>query len=303
MTRLSSLAYEAAKSRSGYVVSFEAFPGRNEADLSSLTEMAKNLQEVRPSFLSVTYGAGGSTQDTTLATLRQLDGHTKHQLAGHLTCVGADKIQVNEVVSRYREIGVRRIVALRGDPPNGAEQYTPHPKGYKNAADLVGALAKSGDLDISVAAYPEVHPESASPQADIENLKAKYEAGASRGITQFFFDNTVFYRFLDNCQKHGIDMPMLPGILLIHDFSKVKNFARRCGAHIPEWLEARFRGLENDPEGHKLVAATCAAEQVLDLAAQGITQFHFYTLNKADLALATCRCLGILPDPPARHAA
>jgi methylenetetrahydrofolate reductase (NADPH) len=303
MTNLSHAAFEAARRGKGFTLSFEAFPARSSDDLKGIIELGRKLDAFSPAFMSVTYGAGGTTQQATLETLSALTSCAKNSIAGHLTCVGAPRSTVDGVAECYLQMGVRHIVALRGDAPKGQTRYTPHPQGYANAAELVQSLARTGRFDISVAAYPEVHPDSTDRQADIDNLRAKFDAGADRAITQFFFDNTSYYRLLDDSAAAGIDKPIVPGILLIHDFAKVRNFAARCRAGIPAWLETRFSGLENDPEGQRLVAASIAAEQVLDLAAQGVRHFHFFTLNRPDLALATCRCLGILPGEQTRRAA
>ncbi len=303
MTSLSCSAFQAARRGKGFTLSFEAFPARTTRDLKAIIELGRKLDAFSPAFLSVTYGAGGTTQQATLETLSALTSCAKNSIAGHLTCVGAPRSTVDGVAECYLQMGVRHIVALRGDAPQGQTHYVPHPQGYANAAELVSALARSGRFDISVAAYPEVHPDSSNRRADIDNLKAKFDAGADRAITQFFFDNTSYYRLLDDSAAAGIDKPIVPGILLIHDFAKVKSFAQRCRAGIPDWLERRFSGLEDDVDGQKLVAASIATEQVLDLAAQGVRHFHFFTLNRPDLALATCRCLGVLPGEPMQSAA
>ena len=295
MTYLSESAYVTARSGAGFTISFEAFPANSQAALDELVGMAGKLQAFEPEFLSVTYGAGGGTQSKTLDTIKSISNATDHRLAGHLTCVGASKSQSDAVIRQYYAMGIRHIVALRGDKPAGDKHYTAHPEGYRNAAGLVAGIARHGEFDISVAAYPETHPDSPSRKHDLENLKSKFDSGADRAITQFFFENTMFYRLLDDCADNGIDNPIVPGILLIHDFKKVCNFAARCNATIPNWLAARFKGLENDLEAQKLVAASFAAEQALDLAAQGVKHFHFFTLNRPDLALAVCRCLGISP--------
>ncbi len=295
MTTLSQNAFNVARHPGGFTLSFEAFPPMNEAGQGKLLEVAKDLENFDPAFFSVTYGAGGGTQERTLNTLNEISRKTGHNLAGHLTCVGATKEQTNAVAEQYRQLGVKRIVALRGDTPPGVDQYQPHPGGYKNAADLVAGLKQMGGFDISVGAYPESHPDSPSRKADLDNLKAKFDAGADRAITQFFFDNHIFYDFLDSTQDHGITGPIVPGILLIHDFWKVKRFAKMCGTDVPDWLEARFAGLENDPAAQRLVAVSVAVEQVLEMAASGVRHFHFYTMNKSDLAVAVCRSLGLKP--------
>lgn len=295
MTHLSQSAFAMARKNGGFTLSFEVFPAADAAGNDALVAMARELQCYTPAFMSVTYGAGGSTQNRTLQSVSRLVGETDHSIAGHLTCVGAERRKTDAVVDMYEQLGLRHIVALRGDAPAGSARYQAHPQGYRNARDLVASLARRGGFDISVAAYPEVHPDSPSREADMDNLAAKLDAGADRAITQFFFDNDMFYRLQDRCAARGLSQPIVPGILLIHDFAKVCSFAARCGTSIPEWLHARFAGLEADLEAQKLVAASVAAEQVLDLAARGSRHFHFFTLNRPDLALAMCRCLGILP--------
>ncbi len=295
MTTLSQNAFTVARNSGGFTVSFEAFPPMSSAGQEKLVNVARNLEEFAPDFFSVTYGAGGGTQERTLKTLAEITQKTGHSLAGHLTCVGATKQQTNAVAEQYRKMGVKRIVALRGDTPEGTDHYTPHPGGYKNAADLVAGLKEMGGFDISVGAYPESHPNSPSVKADLDNLQSKFEAGADRAITQFFFDNHIFYDFIDAAQDHGITGPIVPGILLIHNFWKVKRFAKMCGTDVPDWLEARFAGLEDDHAAHQLVAVSTAVEQVLEMAASGVRHFHFYTMNQSDLAVAVCRSLGLKP--------
>jgi len=295
MTTLSQNAFNVSRDPGGFTISFEAFPPMNEAGQGKLLDVAKNLEDFDPTFFSVTYGAGGSTQERTLNTLSDISKKTGHNLAGHLTCVGATKDHTNAVAEKYRQMGVKNIVALRGDTPADVDHYQPHPGGYNNAADLVAGLKKMGGFDISVGAYPESHPDSPSKSADLDNLKAKFDAGADRAITQFFFDNHIFYDFMDATEDHGITAPIVPGILLIHDFWKVKRFARMCQTDVPDWLEARFAGLEDDPAAQQLVAVSVAVEQVLEMAANGVRHFHFYTMNKSDLAIAVCRSLGLKP--------
>ena len=295
MVSLSQNAFNVARHRDGFHISFEAFPPMTEAGQVNLLDVARDLEGFEPDFFSVTYGAGGSSQERTLNTLAEISANTSHNLAGHLTCVGATKDETNAVAEQYRKMAVTNIVALRGDTPAGQDHYQPHPGGYENAADLVAGLKLLGGFDISVGAYPESHPDSPSRTADLNNLQAKFEAGADRAITQFFFDNHVFYDFIDAANAHGIKGPIVPGILLIHDFWKVKRFAKMCQADVPDWLEARFAGLENDPQAQQLVAVSTAVEQVLDMAANGVRHFHFYTMNKSDLALAVCRSLGVKP--------
>ena len=279
-------------------VSFEFFPPKSEKMEEALWAAIRRLEPLRPRFVSVTYGAGGSTRERTHATVTRLVKETALVPAAHLTCVQATKAEVDEVARGYLDTGVRHIVALRGDPTTGAgTRYSPHPGGYANAADLVAGLKRIGDFDISVAGYPEKHPDSPSPAADLANLKAKVEAGASRVITQFFFDNAHYLRFLEAARAQGIWAPIIPGIVPIHNFRQVAGFAGRCGASIPSWMVRRFEGLDDDLQTTHLVAAAVAAEQVMDLVDQGIRQFHFYTLNRADLVYAICHLLGLRPEP------
>jgi methylenetetrahydrofolate reductase (NADPH) len=278
-------------------VSFEFFPPASERMEQGLWEAIRRLEPMRPRFVSVTYGAGGSTRERTHSTVARLARGTELVPAAHLTCVGATREEVDAVARGYKSAGVRHVVALRGDPPTGVDaKYTPHPGGYSNAADLVAGLQRIGGFEISVAGYPEKHPDSPNVEADLDNLKAKVDAGASRVITQFFFDNAHYLRFLEAARARGIWVPIVPGIVPIHDFKRVAGFAGRCGASMPAWLARRFEGLDNDQETTHLVAAAVAAEQVMDLVDQGIRQFHFYTLNRADLVYAVCHLLGLRPD-------
>jgi methylenetetrahydrofolate reductase (NADPH) len=278
-------------------VSFEFFPPKTEKMEASLWAAIEKLRPLRPRFVSVTYGAGGSTRERTHTTVTRLIRQTNLRPAAHLTCVDATREEVDRVVRAYWDAGVRHIVALRGDAAGGAgDRYAPHPGGYLNAADLVPAIRAIGDFEISVAAYPEKHPDSPSIAADIDNLKAKIDAGATRAITQFFFDNEHYFRFIDAVRAAGIDVPIVPGIIPVHNFAQVARFAGQCGATIPPRMAERFAGLEDDVETTHLIAATIAAEQVLDLAEQGVREFHFYTLNRANLVYAICHLLGIRPD-------
>jgi methylenetetrahydrofolate reductase (NADPH) len=262
----------------------------------TLWSSISRLAPLRPEFVSVTYGAGGSTRERTHATVTRLLRETDLRPAAHLTCVDATKDEVDAVARAYWNEGVRHIVALRGDPVQGAgTKYEPHAGGYKNAADLVAGLKKIGDFEISVAGYPEKHPESPTVDADIDNLKAKVDAGADRIITQFGFDNAHFLRFLEKARAAGIWVPISPGIVPIHNFTQVANFAKRAGASVPSWLARRFEGLESDSATTHLVAAAVATEQVMDLVDEGIKKFHFYTLNRADLVYAICHLLGLRP--------
>ncbi|HEY8194623.1 MAG TPA: methylenetetrahydrofolate reductase [NAD(P)H] [Hyphomicrobium sp.] len=276
------------------VVSFEFFPPKTEKMEETLWSSISRLAPLQPEFVSVTYGAGGSTRERTHATVTRLLRETELKPAAHLTCVDATKEEVDAVAQGYWDEGVRHIVALRGDPVQGAgTQYQPHPGGYKNAADLVAGLKRIGNFEISVAGYPEKHPESVSSEADIDNLKAKVDAGADRIITQFGFDNAHFLRYLEKARAAGIWVPISPGIVPIHNFNQVANFAKRAGATVPSWMARRFEGLEDDSATTHLVAAAVATEQVMGLVDEGIKKFHFYTLNRADLVYAICHLLGL----------
>lgn len=277
-------------------VSFEFFPPKTDMMEARFWESLNKLAPLKPRFVSVTYGAGGSTRERTLRMVSRITAESGVPAAAHLTCVGATRDEVDEVVRGYAEAGVNRIVALRGDPPEGVGQpFTPHPDGYKNAADLVAGIRKISDFDISVAAYPEKHPQSVDWAAEIDNLKRKIDAGANRAITQMFFENGDYWRFVERARKAGIEAPIVPGIQPIHSFKQIAGFAGRCGASIPRWLAERFDGLEDDPETHALVAAAVAAEQATELLDSGVTEFHFYTLNRSNLVLALARLLGIRP--------
>jgi methylenetetrahydrofolate reductase (NADPH) len=277
-------------------VSFEFFPPKTPEMEQALWEAIGRLAPLAPNFVSVTYGAGGSTRERTHATVKRILAETLLTPAAHLTCVAATRGEIDAVIGAYGQAGVRHIVALRGDPPGGAgERYAPHPGGYRNAADLVAGIKHITDMEVSVSAYPEKHPDSPSVAADIDMLKAKVDAGASRAITQFFFENDLYFRYLDRVRGRGIDVPIVPGILPVQNFKTTKNFAARCGASVPAWLAERFDGLDDDPATRKLIAAAVAAEQVLDLVDHGVTDFHFYTMNRADLVYAICHLLGLRP--------
>ncbi|HXX04244.1 MAG TPA: methylenetetrahydrofolate reductase [NAD(P)H] [Xanthobacteraceae bacterium] len=278
-------------------VSFEFFPPRNAEMEQGLWQAIARLAPLRPHFVSVTYGAGGSTRERTHATLKRILSETMLTPAAHLTCVAATRTEVDAVIEAYAQAGVRHIVALRGDPPGGVgEPYAPHPDGYRNAADLVAGIRRLSDIEVTVSAYPEKHPDSPDIAADLDMLKAKIDAGASRAITQFFFENDLYFRYLDRVRTAGIAIPIVPGILPVQNFKQAKNFAARAGASVPDWLAARFDGLDDDPATRKLVAAAVAAEQVLDLLDHGVEEFHFYTMNRADLAYAICHLLGLRPN-------
>lgn len=274
-------------------VSFEFFPPKTEKMEEALWHSIRRLEPLKPHFISVTYGAGGSTRERTHATIARILKETTLAPAAHLTCVGATRDEVDAVIRDYWNVGVRHIVGLRGDPPKGNEGYAPHPGGYANGAELVAGIKRIADFEVSVAAYPEKHPESPNFEADIDMLKAKVDAGATRAITQFFFDNDLYFRYLDRVRAAGIDIPITPGVIPIHNFRQVASFTISCGAHMPSRIAHQYEGLDDDPETRKLVAATIAAEQVSDLAAQGVTEFHFYTLNRADLVYAICHLLGL----------
>lgn len=283
-------------------VSFEFFPPKNEKMEQALWRSIRRLEPLGPHFISVTYGAGGSTRERTHATVAGLLKETSLTPAAHLTCVGAARSEVDAVIKDYWGLGVRHIVALRGDVPEGVSGYAPHPNGYANAAKLVAGIRDIAEFEVSVAAYPEKHPDSADFAADIDMLKAKVDAGATRAITQFFFDNDLYFRYLDRVRAAGIDIPITPGFIPILNFNQVAKFAGACGTHIPSRIARQYEELDDDPETRKLVAATIAAEQVSDLAAQGVGEFHFYTLNRADLVFAICHMLGLRTHALAKEA-
>ncbi len=275
-------------------ISFEFFPPKNEDMQTKLWACVEKLASFGPDFVSVTYGAGGSTRERTHDTVSRIATETNIATAAHLTCVNATKEQVNEVLHEYWNAGVRHLVALRGDPPEGiGEAYKPFPGGYANAAELSAGARAIAPFEISVGCYPEKHPESASFDADIDLLKAKVDAGASRAITQFFYDNDVYYRYLERVRKAGITIPIVPGIMPVTNFKSLMRMACMCGTSVPERMQQLFQNLDDDPETRQLVAATVAAEQCLDLAAQGVSHFHFYTLNRSEQVGALCHMLGI----------
>jgi methylenetetrahydrofolate reductase (NADPH) len=285
-------------------VSFEFFPPKNDEMAARLWETVKRLEPLGPKFVSVTYGAGGSTRERTARTVKRILDETRLTPAAHLTCVDASRDQVDAVIAEFVDMGIRNFVALRGDPAEGVgASYRPHPEGYANGAELVGALGRAVEFDISVSAYPEKHPESPDFATDIDMLKRKVDNGATRAITQFFFDNDLYERYVERARRAGIFVPIVPGILPVHNFTQVANFASRCGAHIPAWLAERFDGLANDPQTHMLIAAAVAAEQVLDLVERGVADFHFYTMNRADLVVAICHMIGIRAPVEERTAA
>lgn len=278
-----------------FQVSFEFFPPKSEEMERTLWSSITRLAPLAPRFVSVTYGAGGSTRERTHHTVRRILTETPLVPAAHLTCVAATRAEIDRVADDYWAAGVRHVVALRGDIPGGEGPYHPTPGGYAYAAELVEGLRKRHDFELSVAAYPETHPEARSPQDDLDNLKRKIDAGATRAITQFFFDNWTYLRFVDRARKAGITVPIVPGIMPVTNFTQMVKFARTAGATVPAAFARLFDGLEDDPETRKLVAATVAAEQCQQLAQAGVTEFHFYTLNRADLTYALCHILGLRP--------
>jgi len=290
-----------AGARRGLRVSFEFFPPKTPEMEQSLWDCIWRLAPLKPNFVSVTYGAGGSTRERTHATVKRILAETMLTPAAHLTCVAATRADVDAVIEAYAQAGVRHIVALRGDPPGGmtsGERYAPHPGGYAFAADLVAGLKRVADFEISVAAYPETHPEAQSDNHDLDNLKRKLDAGANRAITQFFFDVDLFLHFRDRAAAAGIAVPIVPGILPVTNFAQLKRMAGTCGASIPPWMAAHFDGLDDDPDTRRLVATSLAAEQCRRLQANGVNEFHFYTLNRADLIVAICHMLGVRAPKP-----
>lgn len=275
-------------------LSFEFFPPKTETLEVQLWACIERLAPLSPRFVSVTYGAGGSTHERTHATVSRLARKTSLVPAAHLTCVGATREEVDEVAHGYWDAGVRHIVALRGDAPAGSS-YAPHPGGYAYAADLVVGLRRIADFEISVAAYPETHPAATSPEADLDNLKRKLDAGATRAITQYFFDTSTYLRFLDRALAAGITAPIVPGIMPVSNYEQAARFSKMCGTSVPAWLEHLFEGTENDPEIRRIVASIVAAEQVRILQANGVDEFHFYTLNRPDLTYAIAHILGVRP--------
>jgi methylenetetrahydrofolate reductase (NADPH) len=277
-------------------VSFEFFPPGDAAMEQTLWNSVQRLAPLAPRFVSVTYGADGSTRARTHNVVTRIQRETTLTGAPHLTCIGAAREEILAIARQYWDQGIRHIVALRGDPPQGTSRYEPHRDGFAYAADLVAGLKSVADFEISVAAYPEVHPEAPSRQFDLENLRRKIDAGATRAITQFFYDTDAFLRFRDRCAQAGIRASIVPGILPITRFPQVLRFAARCGATIPDWLQHRFDGLDDDAETRRLIAASVAIEQVQTLVRHGIGEFHFYTLNRAELTYAICHALGVRPE-------
>ena len=282
-----------AEARGDIELSFEFFPPKSEKMEQTLWESIKTLEPLQPRFVSVTYGAGGSTRERTHATVERILKETSLTPAAHLTCVGASRDEVDEVASAYWDAGVRHIVALRGDPAEGSSKFQPHPQGYRDATDLVAGMKKVADFDISVAAYPEIHPDSSSRAFDLENLRRKVDAGADRAITQFFFSPDAFFRFRDDAAAAGIAAEIVPGVLPVSNVASTLRIADACGASIPKWLGEMFEGLDDLPAARQLIAATVAAELCGQLYAGGVRQLHFYTLNRAELSYAICHLLGV----------
>src|SRR5210317_525468 len=280
-------------------VSFEFFPPNTAKMEATMWQSIDRLAALEPSFISVTYGADGSTRERTHDAVERITRETDMTAAPHLTCIGASRGEIDDIARGYWDMGIRHLVALRGDAPHGVEKYEPHPDGYAYAADLVEGLKKVADFEISVAAYPEVHPEAPSAAFDLDNLKRKLDAGATRAITQFFFETEVFLKFRDRCAAAGIESPIVPGILPITRFAQMTKFAAQCGASVPDWLRKRFEGPDDDTETRNLIAANFAIEQVQRLQAEGVDEFHFYTLNRSELTLAICHALGIRPKQAA----
>ncbi len=299
-SRQALLAAEPARAGPRPLVSFEFFPPKTPEMEARLWQTVKRLEPLGPRFVSVTYGAGGTTRERTHSTVLRIRRETGLEPAAHLTCIGATGAEIDEIARRYWEAGIRHLVALRGDAPPGEGPYRPYPGGYPYAAELVEGLRRVADFELSVAAYPETHPEAPSAAADIDNLKRKINAGATRAITQFFFDVDAYLRFLDRAAGAGIALPIVPGILPVTNFAQVRKFAAACGASLPGWMAPMFDGLDDDPDTRRLVAASIAAEQCRLLQAAGINEFHFYTLNRADLIVAICHMIGVrAPAAPA----
>ncbi len=277
------------------LISFEFFPPKTDEMEEKLWQSVKKLEPLKPRFVSVTYGAGGSTREKTHKTVVRILKETSLKPAAHLTCVGATKEEIDEIAKGYWQTGVKHIVALRGDPPKGVAKYTPHPGGYAYTVDLVKGLKKIGDFEISVASFPEKHPEAASFDSDIDYLKQKLDSGATRAITQYFFDVDLYMKFLEKVRAKGINAPIVPGIVPIGSYNQIVKFSAMCGATVPDWIGKLLSNLDNDPKTHETIAAMIAVEQCRLLIKAGVKEFHFYTLNRADLAYAVCHALGIRP--------
>ncbi|MGU3454772.1 methylenetetrahydrofolate reductase [NAD(P)H] [Brevundimonas sp. M1A4_2e] len=286
----------AGSNRNAVNVSFEFFPPKTDAAEANLWSAIRRLEPLNPAFVSVTYGAGGSTRERTHRTVQRIISETTLRPAAHLTCVEASRAEVDEVIEGYKAIGVDHVVALRGDPPGSAGiggAYTPRADGYANATELTAALSRIGGFEVTVGAYPEKHPESPSIDHDIEVLKAKVDAGATRAVTQFFFDIEAFLRFRDRVRAAGVTIPLIPGVMPVTNFAGLQRMTAACGAALPDWLAGHFDGLDDDPETRKLLAASIAAETCARLQEEGFSDFHFYTLNRAELVYAICRVLGV----------
>ena len=298
MTDITPPAPDGRRALKSPAISFEFFPPKTAEMERSLWDTINRLAPLSPNFVSVTYGAGGSTRERTHSTIARILAETSLVPAAHLTCVNAPRGEIDDVVAQYHDVGVRHIVALRGDPTTGiGTTYVAHPDGYKTSAELVASIKKRYPaIEVSVSAYPEKHPESADFDADIDVLKAKVDAGAARAITQVFFDNDLYFRYLDRVRARGIDIPVVPGIMPMHNFKQARNFVTRAGTTVPSWLAEKFDGLDEDADTRKLVAATVAAGQVQNLAKHGVDTFHFYTMNRADLVFAISHLLGIRPQ-------
>ncbi|HET9336088.1 MAG TPA: methylenetetrahydrofolate reductase [NAD(P)H] [Sphingomicrobium sp.] len=282
-----------AEARGDIAVSFEFFPPKTEKMAETLWQSIETLAPLNPRFVSVTYGAGGSTRERTHATVERIVRETDIPAAAHLTCVNATRDEVDSIARAYWEVGVRHIVAIRGDPPEPGARFEPYPGGYRNAAELVAGLKKVAPFEISVAAFPECHPESPSEAADLDNLRRKIDAGADRATTQFFFDPECFFRYRDRVAAAGMDIEILPGIMPVTNFAAIHRMATMNGSAVPDWVERLFEGLDELPQARQLVAATVAAELCGRLYAGGVRHFHFYTLNRAELTYAICHMLGV----------
>src|SRR6202165_3686706 len=298
MTEVTPPAPDGHRAPKAPAISFEFFPPNTEEMERNLWETIKRLAPLAPNFVSVTYGAGGSTRERTHSTIARILAETDLLPAAHLTCVGAARGEIDEIVGRYHDVGVRHIVALRGDPPGGiGTAYSTHPDGYQTSAELVAGIQKQhGDIEISVSAYPEKHPESPDFDTDIDVLEPKVDAGAARAITQVFFDNDLYYRYLDRVRARGIDIPIVPGIMPMHNFKQARNFVTRAGTSVPDWLAEKFEGLDDDADTRKLVAATVAAGPVQKFAKHGVDTFHFYTMKRGELVFAISHLIGIRPN-------
>ncbi len=277
-------------------VSFEFFPPNSDEMAQKHWKTLQRLMPLQPSFVSVTYGAGGSTRERTHQLVSRIRKETDLEPAAHLTCVGASRDEIDTVADQYWQAGINHIVALRGDPPEGEQNFRPHENGYSGSVELIHGLKKLHDFDITVGCYPEIHPEASSSRADLDYLKRKMDAGATRAITQFFFDPSVYLRFLERARAHGITIPILPGILPVTSYNKIAQFSKQCGTQVPAWLTHLFEGLEDDASTRNHVAAMVAAEQCRQLQTNGVRDFHFYTLNRADLVYSVCHTLGLRPE-------